>query len=159
LCRFKVDEVNAPWPAFVFVGNPAVVSDAEFVCDVRNKLFPALAEGISLFTAIVPDNKPKGSMSGSSLPNFVYCDRICTEHNFQENDARLWLSRCKYAVPESNTVAAEYNKGLFNVNKTQFELATKTLSQAKLVPSDFNATDLWTENRIARISDNYEISE
>jgi hypothetical protein len=142
----------------------------EFAVDVRQSLFPALAEGIAIFTALKPTAANAGEDAAS---DYVYCRRICEEHGFKVEDARLWLNKCRYADIEilhfvrlrirdprryavpfglENEVSAD-NDQLFAVNSQQFEQAVQILSEAKLVKADFTASSLWIENNAIRFGE------
>ena len=102
----QIGEVSTPWPAFVFVGSTKSAATARLAATaggtaaggttavdlfsqaVRMQLFPAIQEGIELFTG----QSVRGGWEGvdSSI------QRICAEFNFKPEDAETWLAKCRF---------------------------------------------------------------
>ena len=114
----KLGEVVTPWPAFSFVTASGCTDAAQE--DIKQRLFPALAEGVALFVG----RERRDAM----------IERICQDHGHKEQDARLWMDSCRYAVHEGIAPMA--------VNRDVMARAVDILKEAALVPADFVAQDL-----------------
>lgn len=136
----KVGEVPTPWPAFVFVGSDrrheSPQDDAEFASLVRQRFYPAVAEGIRRF---------QGRVEGTEfIPDEAIVQRICSEFRFKPEDARLWLSRCRYGIPSKNEVDIDK---LFAVDAEGIANAVDILRDAGLINCRFECLQLWDSNK------------
>lgn len=140
----KIGEVSTPWPAFLFVGATKSAAamrlhgTIDFSQTVRTRLFPALRDGIEIF---------RGE-HGRSVN--ISIERICSEFNFKPEDAREWLSKCRYNIPTTTVeeTAGRDSDRLFAVNETVFADAVRVMQQAGLVGVDFSSAMLWDENDV-----------
>lgn len=97
----QIGEVETPWTAFSIVMNlsrqrevagnsreanelsrPLLTPD-----DIRNRLFPALAEGVCLFRG---DSPMEGDMAGD-----LAVRHICQTFGHAPIDARAWFEKCR----------------------------------------------------------------
>jgi hypothetical protein len=83
-------DVSTPWTAFSFAGYNGTSSSVEFADTVRNRLFPALSEGVSIF--INEGRKQEEDEEGKWPPSI---QRICREYGHTEEDATTWLKSVK----------------------------------------------------------------
>mmetsp|Transcript_14716 Transcript_14716/g.14814 ORF Transcript_14716/g.14814 Transcript_14716/m.14814 type:complete len:339 (-) Transcript_14716:33-1049(-) len=142
----KIGEVSTPWPAFSIVTGvpppppPSSSSSPSQSLEERNcerytfyreKVFPALCEGIQLF---LDDSKTDSSVGGGVSLESCTVQRISNEFHCTREEAVTWLSRTRYALPA------------LSVNSNVFISAVKTLQNAGLVPNDFQVNDLWSSN-------------
>jgi len=134
----KVDEVPTPWPAFSFVTGRTVDDDENNTSrdtnysqslgsDIRDKFYPALAEGVSLFV--------NGGVDS--------INRIVKEHKHTNEDAQLWMSRCEYMTQDfKEDIAA------FAIDREHYQRSLDIMKQADLVSQDYNVEQLY-ENSTA----------
>lgn len=129
----KVDEVPTPWPAFSFVTGRNVDEDENNTSrdayyshnlgmDIRDKFYPALAEGVDVFM--------NGGMDTIT--------RIVKEHNHIIEDAQLWISRCEYMTADSNNDTKP-----FAVDREHYQRSLDIMKQADLVPQDYKVEQLY----------------
>jgi len=135
----KLGDVATPWPAFCFVSGLNLSLSQEKALDVRDKLFPAIAEGVDAFLA---DEE-------------AAVERICADHGHQKEDARLWLSRCRYAVssPSSPSSSAAASSPLppMAISREKYSSSIDVLKSVGLVPASFVVDELWNDETNACI--------
>lgn len=119
----KLGEVSAPWPAFSIVSGQKVEGAQERHDTIKQRLLPALIEGIDLFLQEV--NVVTSGMQPTSIL------RISEEFGSTFEEATAWVARTKYALP-----------GLM-VKTSVFAEAVSILKQAGLVSEEFLVSDLW----------------
>eukprot|EP01041_Mallomonas_annulata_P007210 gene7210-14702_t len=146
-----IADVSAPWPAFSFVGRDynnnnninintsSIASNQEVSNDIISKqnsirecLFPALAEGISIFVNqakkvdvdIEVDVEVESKGNDEDLLS-VTVERICREFHSTPSQAQSWLDRTIYGAP---TMAVD--EGIFTT-------AIATLQEVQLVPTPY----------------------
>lgn len=112
----KLDEVSTPWTAFSVAAGSALRGDADKEAAVRDRLFPALAEGCRLFVA-----DPAAA-----------ADRIVHEFGHQPGDAAAWLACVRY----NDARALQLDRA-----KTADSVAI--LQQIGLISADFSVDALW----------------
>jgi hypothetical protein len=101
---------------------------------IRTCLFPALAEGCEIFKS--ENEKNENEKNESSV------ERICREFGHTEVDASLWLSRCKYAVRDTNTPMA------IDLNVTN--KSVEILKIVGLIRNEFVVDNLWGQNVVIK---------
>lgn len=142
----KIGEVHTPWTAFSFACRDFSQPDSkgehvDFLANevmarsVREALFPALYEGMVLFTAI-----QEGSCEERKFdPEMV--NMIARDFGHSSEDAVLWLSRCRYSSSREMTV-----------HRIKTLESVGILKDAGVVDSAFDVDLLWNGNPIISLT-------
>ena len=121
-----VGDVPTPWTAFSIASRPLLSSDYTdrfgnkskdtiLLESIKQKFFPALSEGVELF-------KIKG---GEKM-----IERVVKEHGHTPEDAKLWMSRVKYAE-------------LCQIDEERTSDSVEILKSVGLVPPEFETERLY----------------
>jgi len=95
---------------------------------IRDCLYPALSEGVAAF---IGDQEEAVKL-------------ICQEHKHVPDDARLWLSRCRYAISTSGASPS------FSIDIASAVKSVDVLKGCGIVPQSYNVENLWgKQNQIA----------
>ena len=112
-----MDDVPTPWPAFSFVTQSKTEGREKKIKLLRDAVFPALKEGIDLFLA------ESDALSIAA---------IVKQTGNTEEEARRWLSQCRYAASVR-----------MPVDRAVTETSVKILKTIGLVAEDFPVDALW----------------
>jgi len=112
----KAGEVPTPWTAFSVAAGTALSGDADKEAAVRDRLFPALAEGCRRFVA-----DPAAA-----------ADRIVATYKHRPEDAAAWLTRVQYN-----------DARVLQLDRTKTADSVAILQQIGLIPADFAVDRLW----------------
>ena len=125
----KYGEVPTPWTAFSIAAGPSGSLSVDKETLIRDKLFPALAEGCRRFYS-----EPASSAA-----------RIVRDFGHKEEDAMAWLSKVKYNDQASSTCTSP-----MHIDEARTNDSIRILKSIGLVRDDFVAEDLWRGSSIHR---------
>lgn len=148
-----IGEVSTPWTSFSFVAPTTISSPSSSSSSssssspssstssssssstskaslIRDALYPALSEGVAAFV-----NDQEAAVS-----------RICQDYKHTPADARLWLSRCRYAL----STAGSGSHTPFAIDIASAIKTVQIMKGCGIVPQDYDVHSLWGKhNQIA----------